>query len=180
MPREGRDVDVGSELEVSRLDAPGRSEPPALDRAPRPGEAEDPDALHRAFGDIGERTGASGSRSDAGSLSSASSSGSHTASAAIVELEGMVDRPAEARAKHPGKGEGEGNPPDGETLTDLHDDEPPPSPSPRRSFRQPRLSRQKSWGSAKIARLDEEARALTAPSLRYHCTITALRRFGVL
>ena len=74
MPREGRDVDVGSELEVSRLDAPGRSEPPALDRAPRPGEAEDPDALHRAFGDIGERTGASGSRSDAGSLSSASSS----------------------------------------------------------------------------------------------------------
>ena len=161
MPREGRDVDVGSELEVSRLDAPGRSEPPALDRAPRPGEAEDPDALHRAFGDIGERTGASGSRSDAGSLSSASSSGSHTASAAIVELEGLVDRPAEARAKHPGKGEGEGNPPDSETLTDRPDDEPPPSgsPSPRRSFRQPRLSRQKSWGSAKIARLDEEARA---------------------
>ena len=159
MPREGRDVDVGSELEVSRLDAPGRSEPPALDRAPRPGEAEDPDALHRAFGDIGERTGASGSRSDAGSLSSASSSGSHTASAAIVELEGMVDRPAEARAKHPGKGEGEGNPPDSETLTDRPDDEPPPSPSPRPSFRQPRLSRQKSWGSAKIARLDEEARA---------------------
>ena len=156
MPREGRDVHVGSELEASRLDAPGRSDPPALDRSPRPGEAEDPDALHRAFGDIGERTGASGSRSDAGSLSSASSSGSPTASAAIVELEGLVDRTAEARAKHPA---GEGNPPDTETLTDRPDDEHPPSGSPRESFRQPRVSRQKSWGSAKIARLDEEARA---------------------
>ena len=159
MPREGRDVHVGSELEASRLDAPGRSDPPALDRSPRPGEAEDPDALHRAFGDIGERTGASGSRSDAGSLSSASSSGSPTASAAIVELEGLVDRTAEARAKHPA---GEGNPPDPETLTDRPDDEHPrfgTHGSPRESFRQPRVSRQKSWGSAKIARLDEEARA---------------------
>ena len=159
MPREGRDVHVGSELEASRLDAPGRSDPPALDRSPRPGEAEDPDALHRGSGDIGERTGASGSRSDAGSLSSASSSGSPTASAAIVELEGLVDRTAEARAKHSA---GEGNPPDEEPLTDRPDDEHPrfgTHGSPRESFRQPRVSRQKSWGSAKIARLDEEARA---------------------
>ena len=44
-------------------------------------------------------------------------------------------------------------------MTLTSDDELPPTPSPRRSLGPLRLSRQKSWGSAKIARLDEEARA---------------------
>lgn len=165
MPREGRDVDVGPERDASRLDDPARVESPALDRSPRPGDAEDPDAPRRASTDAGERTGASGRSSDAGSLASESSSASPTASAAIVELDGLVDRPAEARAKRPFEPD-----PDARDGTNAH----PPSASenerdpacdstpfvsPRRSFGAPRVSRQKSWGSAKIARLDEEARA---------------------
>ena len=157
MPREGRDADVGPERDASRLDDPARVESPALDRSPRPG-----DAPRRASTDAGERTGAWGRSSDAGSLASESSSASPTASAAIVELDGLVHCPAEAHAKRPFDAN-----PNARDGTNAH----PPSASeseqnpaydsnnPRRSFGTPRLSRQKSWGSAKIARLDEEARA---------------------
>ena len=166
MLHEGRDGDVRSELEASRLDAPASFAPLAFDRSPRPGEAEDPDAPHRARGDSGERTGASETRSDAGSLSSESASASPAASAAIVELDGLVERTASGRAKDTPddaspNARGTKEKKAGFSTASDDDDEHAPTrkAAPRPSFGPPRVSRQKSWGSAKIARLDEEARA---------------------